>query len=512
MRYGVALKREAARETARRARANRNTPPAIDVGRVCHRPQAKLVNAVVLGPLRNVCCLAGRQSGKSFGGGALAPMLKVLATPGVNAIVVTATDASCEKMAFLPAVELNRVHGLGGTPTFAAGDRSMSFANGSVVYYLGANNQKTIDRLRGTPNLVLCLIDEAGIYDPDTLAEMIKAVRPGLRPRRGTLCVMGTPSPAGKQGTWYDITVNPEYDQHRFDYRDNDRVPDFAEVEKTIDEDLRAQFPEMTPAVARETAWFKREYLALFEVDLAEKVYQLTENNLVDHIPEQDTHITGGDIGVSANDALVGLGWTDGKHDVYVTDQEEADGQDSIACADMVNAHNDRRHPILIAMDAGGLGGKTIKTVQRLYPDVPVVEAEKPPIGIQVRAVNFLLQGGAGWCLKVKRGSPLALQLAGPTWVDGIIGGTINEHGKHSDLVPGLRYVAIKARPYLPEREAVEDDAQRAARAILEAKAARLAMAKKRAKEAAKPTAEDRFDEDSDDGGLMGDDDGLTWG
>jgi hypothetical protein len=505
------LKRLAEREWQRRN--PRAADEAFDVDRACHPKQAKLVNAIVLGPLRNVCGLAGRQSGKSHGGSALAPMLKVLATPGVNAIVVTATDASCEKMAFLPAVALNRAHGLGGVPTFASGDRSITFPNGSVVYYLGANNQRTIDRLRGTPNLVLCLIDEAGIYSSDMLAEMIKAVRPGLRPRRGTLCVMGTPSPAGKQGTWYDITVNPEYDQHRFDYRDNDRVPDFAEVERTIDEDLRAQFPNLTPAQARLTAWFLREYMAQFEVDLAEKVYQLTERNLVDSIPPQETHLTGGDIGVSANDALVALGWTDGDHDIYVTDQEEASGQDSIACADMVNAHNAKRHPILVAMDPGGLGQKTIKTVQRLYPEVNVVEAEKPPVGIQVRAVNFLLQGGDGWCLKMLRGSKLAMQLAGPTWVDGIIGGAIDEHGAHSDLVPALRYAAIKARAFLPERDGpAEPEDAKAARLEREAHAARIAKAKKRAKETAKPTAEDRLEEDDIADTLLGDDADMTWG
>lgn len=460
--------------------------PTVDVARVCHPRQASLVNAIVLGPLRNVCGLAGRQSGKSFGGSALAPMLKVLATPGVNAIVVTATDASCEKMAFLPAVSLNRVHGLGGTPAFAAGDRSMSFANGSVVYYLGANNQKTIDRLRGTPNLVLCLIDEAGIYDPDTLAEMIKAVRPGLRPRRGTLCVMGTPSPAGKQGTWYDITVNAEYDQHRFDYRDNDRVPDFLDVERTIDEDLRAQFPELTPAEARQSAWFKREYLALFEVDLAEMVYQLAEENLVDSIPtDLDTFITGGDMGMSANDALVSLGWKESDPTyVYVVDQEEASGQDSIACADMVNDHNKKRHPISISMDPGALGQKTIKTVQRLYPDVPIKEAQKPPIGIQVRAVNGPLQSQR---LRVKRGSKLALELARPTWVNGIVGGEIDEHGRHSDLVPALRYVCIAAVPYLPDVPVV----QTAAEAELEKRAAMAARAERNRRAATKNPAAD---------------------
>lgn len=460
--------------------------PTLNVGKVCHPRQAKLVNAIVLGPLRNVCGLAGRQSGKSHGGSALAPMLKVLATPGVNAIVVTATDASCEKMAFLPAVSLNRVHGLGGTPTFAAGDRSMSFSNGSVVYYLGANNQKTIDRLRGTPNLVLCLIDEAGIYDPDTLAEMIKAVRPGLRPRRGTLCVMGTPSPAGKQGTWYDITVNAEYDQHRFDYRDNNRVPDFADVERTIDEDLRAQFPGMTPEAARKTAWFQREYLAKFEVDLAEMVYQLAEANLVDSIPAtSDTFISGGDLGVSANDAIVSLGWKEPTAlEIYVHDQEEASGQDSIACAEMVNAHNTLRHPIAIAMDPGGLGQKTIKTVQRLYPGVPIKEAQKPPIGVQVRSVNTLLQKGR---LKIKRGSKLALELARPTWVNGIVGGEIDEHGRHSDLVPALRYVCIAAVPYLPDVPVV----QTAAEAELEKRSAMAARAERNRRAATKNPAAD---------------------
>lgn len=446
---GAQLRRLAQKELARRAKL-RGTA-TVDVAKACHPKQAKLVNALVLGTIRNICALAGRQSGKSHGAAALAPMLLVLRTPGVNAVVVTATDASCEKMAFLPATRLNRELGLGGTPSYAAGDRAITFPNGSVVYYLGANNQRTIDRLRGTPNLVLCVIDEAGIYDPETLAAMIKAVRPGLRPRRGKLCVMGTPSPAGKQGTWWDITQNPAYDQHRFDYRDNDRVPDFAEVEKTIDEDLRAQFPHLTPEQARLSAWFLREYMALFEVDLAEKVYQLTNDNLVDVIPEPfQLYATAGDLGVSANDALVCAGWNAMAGALYVCDQEEVSGQDTIAYARMVEAHNTKRRPICIAVDPGGLGKKTIDTVKAMHPTIPIEEAVKGPIGLQVRAVNEMLQGAHGWRLYILRGSKLALELASPTWVDGMVGGEIDEHGRHSDLVPSLRYLCIKIRQYLP--------------------------------------------------------------
>src|SRR5262245_57985739 len=202
---------------------------------------------------------------------------------------------------------------------------------------------------------------------------MIKAVRPGLLPRAGTLCVMGTPSRSGKQGTWYDITENAEYEQHRFDYRDNDRVPEFDRVEELIDEDLRAQFPHLTPAGARDTAWFKREYLALFEVDLAEKVYQLTNDNLVDDVPAAlPNHASGGDIGVSACDALVSLGWEDDAASIYVDGQEEASSQDTLEYAKMVKAHDARHRPFRIWVDPGGLGEKAIRTVKAMHPGIPI--------------------------------------------------------------------------------------------------------------------------------------------
>lgn len=420
----------------------------VDVDKACHRKQASLVNSLLLRRRRNICCLAGRQSGKSYGG-ALAAVIIGAAVPGVNLIYVASTYSTCRKMAFLPAVDLNRDYGLGGEPKFSTQDMSLAFPNGAVVYFLGADSDKTVQRLRGTPNLLVCIVDEAGIYSSDTLAEMIRAVRPGLRPRAGTLCVMGTPSRQGKQGTFYNITENPEYDQHRFDYADNDKVPTFDRVEELIDEDLRAEFPHLTPAQARETAWFKREYKALFEVDLAEMVYQIANDNLVDEIPSDlEVFVAGGDLGMSANDAIVGLGWKPPAPEIYVTDQEEASGQDSIAYAGMAKAFYERRRPLVLAIDPGGLGQKTIRTVQSMFPSIPITEAQKPPIGIQVRAVNTLAQGGR---LKIKRGSKLALELTRPTWVDGIVGGTIDEHGKHSDLIPSLRYGCIAATPFLPD-------------------------------------------------------------
>jgi len=250
----------AARELLRRERQQ-----AVEVDRVCHPKQASMVNALVLRQVRNIDVLAGRQSGKSHGG-ALAACLIAARTPNVNLVYVTSTYASCKRMAFLPAVEHNRTHALGAAVN--DGDMVLTFQNGTRIYFMGADTDRLIDRLRGIPNLVLVIIDEAGIYGSEKLKTMIEAVRPGLRPMAGTLCVMGTPSLAGRHGTWFEITENPHFQHHRFDYRDNDRVPSFAEVERLIDEELRAM------GLTRESAYFKREYLAQFDVDLSETAFR----------------------------------------------------------------------------------------------------------------------------------------------------------------------------------------------------------------------------------------------
>jgi hypothetical protein len=175
------------REQERRARTEVASRPAVDLLRVCHPKQAALVNTLVLRKVRNVAARCGRQSGKSHGG-ALACCLIGSAAAGVNIVYVTSTYASCKRMAFLPAVEHNRVHGLGGEANYA--EMTLKFPNGTMVYFMGADTDRLIDRLRGIPNLVLVLIDEAGIYGSDKLKTMIEAVRPGLRPMAGTLCVM----------------------------------------------------------------------------------------------------------------------------------------------------------------------------------------------------------------------------------------------------------------------------------------------------------------------------------
>lgn len=414
--------------------------PAIDYNAVCHPKQARLVESLVLRKSRYLAVLAGRQSGKSHGA-VLGAMALALSVPHCAVIYVTSTDASVRKMAYRPAKRLSEELELGGRPV-ASPNPSIEFPNGSIVYFIGADGERTIERLRGTPNLIACIIDECGIYDSDALKQMIEAVAPGLRPLAGALVLMGTPSLQGAMGGWYNATVNEGFEQHRFSYLDNDRVPSFADVEKLIDEELLALGYDRT------SAYFRREYLCEFVVDRAERVYQLTDVNFYDGDPPHplETYVVGGDVGVSDADAVLSLGWRKGSDLVWCDDEKSARGQDALAFTQMVADINTKRRPLSIWVDPGGGGMKTILTVRKVIPGIPIVAAEKPPIPHQVRAVNVLAQSGR---LRIRRDSQLAQELMRATWKDGIVGSEINEHGPHSDLVPCLRYACMAATPYV---------------------------------------------------------------
>jgi hypothetical protein len=472
------LKKLAEREYQRRAASRTSTDSPWDKFRErtqYHAPQRELVDAIAdMSPeaARLITELASRQSGKSFGAGGGALELGEV-NPGCNIVYIAATFDSCERMGFKPAKALADTFKLGCRVT----DMQIETPSGCTIYFLGANTEKFIDRLRGIPNLVAAIIDECGIYKSNDLKTMVDTLMPGLRPRRGKLVLMGTPSKGGKLGTWYQAIQNAAWLHLKMSYRDNDRVPSFAEVEKLIDEELSAL------GYTRESAYFLREYGnedgPQFVVDATEKVYELTDANLVDELPEAvgANVVTGGDIGERANDALLSFDWEDAGTFVYLREEIYARGQDSIAFADMVHGVDQRFAPIEIATDPGGLGAKSIMTTKKLYPGCNITEARKGPVVLQVRALNQLLRGGR---LKMLRTSRLAADLSTPTWdisPDGVK--TINEHGQHSDGAPAARYAAQVIIGLLPSVDEIAAAVQRA-RDAADPKVQRLKAAQKR--------------------------------
>lgn len=454
-----------------RALVARKRRKAWNPRRICHRKQYRLV----CDESRSVIVVAGRRSGKTFG--AVVKMLDLAtSTAAVACLYISATRASAKKMAWGPLVTLNREYELGGVANRA--DLSMAFPNGSVIYVLGIDSEKAADKARGIPNLALAVIDESQRYR-HLLDYLIKDVlRPGtldagVRGKRA-IWLMGTPNPLGKVGTLWDRLNKPGASIHHFTVYDNSKLGTRAQIETLIQEDLKDENE------SKESAWFRREYLAEWVVDIKFRVYDFDDDrNVYAQLPENLTHfMVAGDLGTSAADALAVAGWADDDPTIYLITEHIKKGQTIDALGKVIKRIYEACDPIKILLDPGGLGSKVIITLQQWFPAFPIEAAVKPPINLQVKFLNDVLKAGR---FKVPAGSQFSLEIRQASWVDGVVNGKIVEEGGHSDIIPAVRYLIIAAKPFLPELDdhAVELAAARAIVADAKAPPAEKVVARK---------------------------------
>jgi hypothetical protein len=325
----------------------------------------------------------------------------------------------------------------------------------SIIYFLAADDEKTVGRLRGIPGLYRCRIDECQRYSDAVLQEMIDAVRPGLRPRKGCLWLLGTGSDPNIRTVWCGIRTNDAYSHFKFTYLDNDKLGQTREeAEAIVDEDLRAA------KKTRDSAWFKQEYLAEDVADIEIRVYKFSAaRNTYRVAPHDlDTFAICGDTGVKDADALELLGWrSDGPRKVYLLREHAKRGQDVDDLDRVLTEWLTTYSPIIVVIDAGA-NAKTVLTLQRRHVNVPITPATKPTVNQQVEELNAFLTDGI---LLVPEESQFAAEVVKPTWEGGIRNGKILEHG-HSDVVPSMRYGCIAIRTLIPDStDAPKDEEER---------------------------------------------------
>lgn len=427
---------------------------------------------------RNGTACCGRGSGKTIGAD-VKLVEAALAAPGVNPIYVGATRPAVQKMAWKPLVGLNRDWGLGGTPNYT--DLSITFPNGSCIYLLGVDSEKMADKVRGIHNVPLAIIDESQRMRDDVLTTLRRDVlRPALRDVGGALWMLGTPNPAGQVGEFWEACNNPAFSHHGFDIYANEYLGDRETIDQIIEEDLRAE------GVTRESAWFQREYLARWVVELSDRVYDFDdERNVYDELPDDiDTWLVGVDVGAVDADAIAPLGWSSMRRCLYLVGEDVAKGQTDGELARKLRGIWESRDPLKVVIDAGGGGAKTLLTLQHMLPDAPLVAATKPTVELQVKTLNSLLKPGR---LKVPRGSLFARDVRRARWVDGIVGGKVDETGgRHSDIVPAVRYAVLSAMEFLPteDQEDLRTPEQRAADRKAAEREERMARARRGARDA----------------------------
>jgi len=449
------LRRIAQKERDRRARIRAATGVSkFDPTKLLHVGQL----AAFLCALATVVICAGRRWGKSVLACVKAYSV-ALATPNVTCCLIGATQGSISRIFWRTLRELNRVNLLGASLLKGVEGWTVTLGNGSQIVLLPVDSVEAADKVRGLSQVAFVCVDESQRYKKGVLdylvLDVIKAMFIDIRAQgqSAQLWLMGTPNPAGKIGTFWEYLNRPGVGVFSGTVYDNSKLGPREQIEKVIDEMLAEE------QQTRESVWFRREILAEWVVDLARRVYHFDDDrNSYDELPELTTFAIVGDMGVRDADALGVLGWRDDDPTLYLVEEVIKRGQDTLDLAEATGKAIDERDPILVSFDAGGLGLKTLKTIQKLLPGLPIRAVEKPTVNLQVKALNDRLKRG----FKCSRKSAFYAQVRNSEWVDGIVNGKIQETG-HSDIVPTMRYAALELANLLPEapKEQTEDEKKR---------------------------------------------------
>jgi len=365
---------------------------------------------------------------------------------------------------------------------------------GSMLYLMGVDTENLVQKVRGIPKVRLAVIDECQRYRDDVIEPLVKdVVRPALADLRGAIVLSGTPNPMGQQGYFWERWQNPKWSHHEMTIFDNDRLP--GDIPAIIAEDLDAEGETV------DGAWYRREYLAQWVVDVSERVYAVSDDLIYyDTLPSDiDSWVFGVDLGTKDADVIAPIGWCSSRRCVYLAHEDVQTGQTVDGLGEKIAALHAWLDPITIAADSGGGGAKTILSIQHAMPDIPLVAAVKPPVKMQVKMLNNLLREGR---FKVPRSSRFVRDARLARWVGGVVGGKVDETGsKHSDLVPACRYAVIAAMPFLPP-ETPDDIRPPSAIAAEANRAAYLARIREIQPKAARQRDDDGIDMQDDSGGM----------
>lgn len=428
-------------------------PSTFTAALVLHAGQAA---AVMLAALTVVIC-AGRRWGKSVAA-CFKAYTVALATPGVTCCLIGATQGSISRIFWRTLREMNRLHGLGAVPLKGIEGWTMTLANGSQIVLMPVDSIEAADKARGLSNVAFVCVDESQRYKADVLRYLLQDVLNAMfidqrvKGNVAQLWLMGTPNPLGKLGTFWDYMNREGAVVVEGTVYDNTKLGTREQIEAVVDEMLKEA------GETRDGAWYQREILARWVVDLARRVYVFSDEDNVWPLeweetgpPKFDHYAFIGDIGVRDADAVGDLGWNDGDPTLYLASEVVKRGQDTLGLADELKVLGEAHDPLLMAFDGGGLGLKVILTLQKLFPDLPISAVNKPPVNLQVKALNDRLRRG----LRVSRKSQFYAEVRNSEWVGGIVNGKIQETG-HSDVVPMMRYAAVHLAQLLPD--AVEDE------------------------------------------------------
>jgi hypothetical protein len=243
--------------------------------------------------------------------------------------------------------------------------------HGSVIYILGADNKRSLDRIRGIKNICYLWWDEQGLYDSDfALYGLSSCIRPALADRKGRLTLSGTGGP--EVGHWFNIVTKGSAGGGDANEESFVVIKGWTMHDNPIIGPVRAE-EEIDAAcndrgVTRNDPYIRREYGSAekgieFTTDSTLSCFSPIKSRHVDLLPG-GRYVLGGDIG-SVDFSAVSVKWIHlnypGIHTVKTEKRKTKTTSEQIAFfkeyLDTYQALSSDK--VMLALDPGG-GGKAV--------------------------------------------------------------------------------------------------------------------------------------------------------
>lgn len=301
---------------------------------------------------------------------------------------------------------------LGVGITFNESELTVSFPNGSTINLFGANDSATIENLRGTP-WKLIIIDEAASYRSDLDYAMDEVVIPALITKKGTLLLIGTPSPDFNSYFYRAYHTLPEFTKHHWTIMDNTSIPHAGDWINELKK--RKGWSDNNPVLLR-------EYYGLFVRSSENQVYSnySPSKHLIDELPAsvQAWHyVLGVDIGFKDYNAIVVLAFNPQITDkVFIVEQWKKNKMSVTQLGNVLQTFNKKYSPVAIVMDHGGLGVMISEEISTRF-GLNITAAKKTDKVGHIELVNAAFEADT-LLIVGDLDSPLSTELMNLSWAN----------------------------------------------------------------------------------------------
>lgn len=327
--------------------------------------------------------VCSRQAGKSFTC-ASNLITQCLAFPESNCAYLALTRKSAKMIIWRTLKKMCKEYNI--SADFSETELSVTFANGSVIYCLGANDANAAETLRGLP-WDLVYIDECASYRGiDYLIEEV--IIPAFITKNGKLRLIGTPS--GDLNSYFAkaFLEKPEFNKHHWTTVNNTSIPNAAAYIEKI---------KKAKGYSDDDPVFLREWCGKFVRNIDEQVYKY--NPLRNHaieLPEGDWHyVLSVDFGHNDCNAYLVLAYNpEISRKVYVVEQFAKSKMLITDFGRKLKGVVDKYKPVAQVADCGALGKSIAEDINSRFAGVNLKPADKMGKVGHIKLVNAALQDG----------------------------------------------------------------------------------------------------------------------